>query len=173
YRQIGNRYYRLTLASDGSFCELTPSDLQLATVLVDYSHVKLEAVGKEVGYWEASTEDGRLQMPADEYSVISYTFGMRNDKGEQWAVSVTPMDPVALKVAAGENRFPLPKQLSATLDFGTRQGDTLNVALMLYAGSRVHQVSSVERNGELPPPPSLRIVDRNGKTVKVEKFHYG
>jgi len=28
-------------------------------------------------------------------------------------------------------------------------------------------------NGELPPPPTLRIVDRNGKTVKVEKFHYG
>ncbi|MCS6830231.1 MAG: hypothetical protein NZ749_06255 [bacterium] len=173
YYQVGNRYYRLTFASDGSACEFTPSELQLATVEVEYPQVQLTAIGKEVGYWEASTENGRLQLPADEYSVVSYTFGTRDSKGDQWQATVSLADPVPLKVSAGENRFPLPKELTAALAFGSRQGDTLDVSLVLYAGGRLQQVTLLERNGNLPPPPTLRIIDRNGKTIQVEKFHYG
>ncbi|MGC8783121.1 MAG: hypothetical protein ACP5RN_01860 [Armatimonadota bacterium] len=173
YHKLGDRTYRLTFAPDGSVCELQPSEIGTSTVLVDYPQVHLTAVGKEVGYWEASTTDGRLQLPADEYSVLAYRFGTRDSKGNQWQVEITPMDPLSLKVSAGENTFPLPKQLTATLGFGSRQGDTLNISLVLYAGSRAQQVSSLAKNGDLPPPPTLRVVDRNGKTVKVEKFHYG
>lgn len=173
YYQVGDRYYRLTFASDGSSCTFTPSELQMATVEVEYPQVRLTAIGKEVGYWEASTEEGRLQLPVDEYSVIAYSFGKRDRQGVSWLVSVSPMDPLPLKVGAGENRFPLPKELNATLAFSSRQGDTLQVALVLHVGGRTQQVTSVERNGDLPPPPTLRIVDRNGKTIRVEKFHYG
>ncbi len=173
YRKLGDRNYRLTFASDGSVCEFQPSEIGTSTVIVDYPQVHLTAVGKEVGYWEASTTDGRLQLPTDEYSVLAYRFGTRDSKGNQWQVEITPMEPLSLKVGAGENTFPLPKQLTATLGFGTRQGDTLNISLVLYAGSRTQQVSSLAKNDDLPPPPTLRIVDRNGKTVKAEKFHYG
>ncbi|GBC95016.1 hypothetical protein HRbin16_00803 [bacterium HR16] len=173
YHKLGDRTYRLTFAPDGSACEFEPSEISTGTVLADYPQVHLTAVGKEVGYWEASTTDGRLQLPTDEYSVLAYRFGTRDSKGNQWQVEITPMDPLPLKVSAGENRFSLPKQLTATLGFGTRQGDTLNISLALYAGSRTQQVSSLAKNDNLPSPPTLRIVDRNGKTVKVETFHYG
>lgn len=173
YRKFGDRNYRLTFAADGSVCEFQPSEIGTSTVLVDYPQVHLTAVGKEVGYWETSTTDGRLQLPTDEYSVLVYRFGTRDSKGNQWQVEIKPMDPLFLKVDTGENTFSLPKQLTATLGFGTRQGDMLNISLVLYAGSRTQQVSSLARNDDLPPPPTLRIVDRNGKTVKVEKFHYG
>lgn len=173
YRLVDDRFYRLTIASDGSWCEWTPTEVQMATVTADYPLLRLVATGKEVGYWEASTEDGRLQMPADEYSVIGYTFGVRDSKGDLWQVTVSPMDPLPLKVGEGENRFPVPKELNATLGVGTRQGDMLNVSLVLSVGGRLQMVTSVQRNGRLPPEPRLRIVDRNGKTVKVEKFHYG
>lgn len=38
---------------------------------------------------------------------------------------------------------------------------------------RFQQVTALRRGGELPPPPSPRIVHRRGRTVRVEKFHYG
>ncbi len=173
YHRVSDRIYRVTFAPDGSECEFNPSEVDMVTLVVEYPQVQLTAVGKEVGYWEARTEDGHLQLPADEYSVVSYSFGVRDSQGNQWQVEVTPMDPLPLKVTAGENTFPLPKELTATLAFGSRQGDTLDISLVLHAGNRTQQVSSLEKNGDMPPPPTLRIVDRNGKTVKVEKFHYG
>lgn len=173
YRKLGDRNYRLTFAADGSACEFQPSEIGMGTVAVEYPQAHLIAIGKEVGYWEASTTDGRLQLPTDEYSVVAYRFGTRDGKGNQWQVGVTPMDPLPLKVTAGENRFSLPKQLTVALAFGTRQGDSLDISLVLYAAGRTQQVSSLEKNGDVPPPPTLRIVDRNGKIVRVEKFHYG
>jgi len=173
FYQLGGRTYRLTFASDGSTCEIQPTEIGTGTLVTEYPEVHLIAIGKQVGYWEASTTDGRLQLPADEYSVQTYRFGTRDSKGNLWRVEVTPMDPITVKVTDGENKFPLPKQLTASLGFGTRRGDTLEVALTLSTGNWLHRVTSLEMNGELPPPPTLRIVDRNGKTVKVEKFHYG
>jgi hypothetical protein len=173
FYQLGGRTYRLTFASDGSTCEFQPTEIGTGTLVTEYPEVHLIAIGKQVGYWEASTTDGRLQLPADEYSVQTYRFGTRDSKGNLWRVEITPMDPITVKVTDGENKFPLPKQLTASLGFGTRRGDTVEVALTLSAGNWLHRVTSLEMNGELPPPPTLRIVDRNGKTVKVEKFHYG
>ena len=173
FYQLGGRTYRLTFASDGSTCEIQPTEIGTGTLVTEYPELHLIAIGKQVGYWEASTTDGRLQLPADEYSVQTYRFGTRDSKGNLWRVEITPMDPITVKVTDGENKFPLPKQLRASLGFGTRRGDTLEVALTLSTGNWLHRVTSLEMNGELPPPPTLRIVDRNGKTVKVEKFHYG
>ncbi len=173
FYQIGGRTYRLTFASNGSTCEIQPTEIGTGTLVTEYPELHLIAIGKQVGYWEASTTDGRLQLPADEYSVQTYRFGTRDSKGNLWRVEITPMDPITLKVTADQTTFPLPKRLWASLGFGTRRGDTLEVGLTLSTGNWLHRVTSLEVNGELPPPPTLRIVDRNGKTVKVEKFHYG
>lgn len=173
YHRIGDRWYRMKVAPDGSECELQPSQLSMGTVVADYPHVQLHAIGKEVGYWEARTEAGRLQMPIDEYSVVSYAFGARDSQGNQWEVRISPMDALPLKVKGGEGRLLLPTDLTATLAFGSRQGDTLNVSLVLHAGGTTSRVSSLRRNGQFPPPPTLRVIDRNGKTVKLEKFEYG
>lgn len=174
--RVGDRYYRLKIAPDGSVCELHPADLQMATVQVSPAKVKLTLVGKQVGFWEAETTDGILQLPADEYSVQEYTVTVTDSQHRTWQVQVAASEGMKLKAdASAQATLRLPDSLVATLASGTRvQKDTLDVSLVLYpAGQRLQRVVNVSVNGELPPPPTLRIVDRNGRTVRVEKFHYG
>ncbi|MER3472664.1 MAG: hypothetical protein C4335_01225 [Armatimonadota bacterium] len=173
---VGDRYYRLKVAPDGSVCELHPSEITMATVKTNYTHVRLTLMGKTVGFWEAQTSDGVLQLPADEYTVSEYSVLVKDAKGVEWDLQVSTRDEMALKVGGSkEASLSLPDGLVASLSFGSRvKRDTLDIALVLQpVGQRFQQVTALRRGGELPSPPSLRIVDRRGRTVRVEKFHYG
>lgn len=174
--RAGDRYYRLKVLPDGSVCELRPSDLTIATVKINYPNVNLTLIGKEVGFWEARTTNGVLQLPADEYTITEYSILTKDAQGVEWDMRVAIGGEMKLRVnSLAEASLRLPDNLVASLGVGSRvKQDTLDISLVLQpAGQRFHQVTGISRNGDLPPPPTLRIVDRTGRTIKVEKFHYG
>lgn len=174
--RAGDRYYRLKVYPDGSVCELRPSDLTIATVKTNYPSMKLTLIGKEVGFWEAEATEGTLQLPADEYTVSAYSVLTKDAQGTLWGLEVHTREEMKLKLSGSTETFlHLPDSLVVSLGVGSRvKQDTLDISLVLQpAGQRFHQVTGLSRNGDLPPPPTLRIVDKTGRTVKVEKFHYG
>ncbi|MEJ5252932.1 MAG: hypothetical protein HPY54_15380 [Chthonomonadetes bacterium] len=174
--QVGDRYYRLRIAPDGSVCELHPTDIQIATVQVSPANVKLTLIGKKVGFWEAETTSGTLQLPADDYNVQEYTVTTIDSLRRTWQLQVAGSEGLKIKAdGSTEATLRLPESLVATLAYGSRvRKEALDIALVLFpAGQHFQRVVGINVNGDLPPPPTLRIVDRNGRTVRVEKFHYG
>jgi hypothetical protein len=86
YQEYGDTLYRVKIARDGAFVELTPaSDVAWGIVNVPLSITKF-TVGGLNGMYEKTPKEGRVRLPEGTYRVNEWQID-RKDKGQNWTLS--------------------------------------------------------------------------------------
>ncbi len=166
--------YRLDVEPDGSFAHFSPTDLSSGTLAVKEGEASFYLEGNEVGKWNARGDEKGVPQPADRYKIRSYTwtFTQNNEKWELYAYFEKELP--ALEITKDEvTTWALEKRLTATLEISSLTSpDSYDVSLLLKTPDG-GTVGNLTKNGERPPAPKLKVLDKKGRVLLTETFHYG
>jgi hypothetical protein len=174
YVQVGDRYWRLEVAPDGSSVSVEPLAQPLGTLRAGAADFTLLLNGDE-GVLRVRSTAGTARVPAGKYRLGQCTYRLTEKTGESWqfAAQVRGGGPVVEVPAGGQAaiRFGPPLVPRVTVTPAGRGELRLSLELRGAGGEVYHGVH--RGNAERPPVPRARIVDANNRELAVLDFHYG
>lgn len=171
--RVGDKYYRLDVAADGSQVELAEAKPERGTLDLGAKDVQLVALS-DFGIQRIKTTDGKANLPAGKYMAFVLFLAGADADGTKWTLQGTPSRELqqfeiqpgkTLQVQAGP-----PLALKTAV---TQQERTVSISLVL-AGKGTEQYSpGAMKDGKRPPPPKFEILDEAGKVLQTGNFEYG
>jgi len=101
YVLVDGKYYSMETAPDGATVKFTPAKVSTGTIRPGEGVTSLK-VGGPAGTFEIDVRDGVVEVPEDEYVVLSYSITRKDAKGNTWCVrEANPFKDKPLAVRAG------------------------------------------------------------------------
>jgi hypothetical protein len=172
--QGGTREYALLrVRSDGSSFQLTPDPAPKVTLRSDYPRFTVQLASRE-GMLYLRGERGSASVPEGEYRIAGWQVEQRAPDGSQWQVRGGEVSAGGRRlVVRGDTQLPrLAAPLVARLNVQPAAGREFEFELGFTTASG-ETIESVQRNGQPPAAPRLKILDARGKVVASVPFHYG
>lgn len=171
YLDYGDVLYRVQIARDGAFVELTAApDVAFGVVTVPGTLTKFSAGGVN-GMFEKTPTDGQVRLPEGTYRVYSWEIG-RKDKGVNWVLSGSGFP--------RETAFQVRADATAAMDVGEPVFSRLSVSQREGAYSvnqelrgKMGEQISLLRNGSRPSAPKVNIRSKTGEYDRTFSLEYG
>lgn len=172
YLELDKKLYRLNIARDGAFVELTDaSDVAYGTVTMPETITSL-TVGGLNGMFERTVKDGKVTLPEGRYHVSSWNIARKDDKGVEWQLSGSGF--------SQKKNFDVTKDAAANLDIGEPILSKLearlqngiysfNQSLIGKSGERI----SLTKAGRRSPAPKVHVRNKTGKYDRTFSLEYG
>lgn len=172
YLEVDNSLYRLSIAKDGAFVELTPAaDVAYGTVTMPESITAFSAGGMN-GMFERTVKDGKVTLPLGQYRVYSWQIARKDDNGTEWTLSGSGFPQ--------KENFTVAKDADAAVDIGEpvfsklqatdRDGmHYFNQQLVGKSGERI----SLTKAGSQPEAPRVHIRNKTGEYDRTFALEYG
>lgn len=101
YVLVNGKYHTMDIAPDGATVKFTAAKVPTGTIRPGEGVTSLK-VGGPAGTFEIDVRDGVVEVPEDEYVVLSYSIARKDDKGNTWcAQEANPFKETPLAVRAG------------------------------------------------------------------------
>ncbi len=184
YVMCGERYwrdgkwFRLSFSTDGTEVTFAPGDFELATLITGHDKFWVQISSRSnTGAVAIETTGGRVDVPADDYSLYLAWIEATDEQGNTWkAQAVTGGPYPKFEVKAGqENHFAFGPPFSVTLKPSPsgpyRAGQVISFQAALASADGKTYVFS--RNGQRMPAPKMVIRDESGKEIGSYSFRYG
>lgn len=171
---VGDAYYAVQLAADGSRIEFTATKPQFGTLDVQCADLHL-LLHSEMGTHVLSG-GGSWPLPAGTYALADMRLRRTDADGTQWVYEGAAWN--AGKLARFEIRAGKTTTITAgpplTLDTSVEwRGDTAAIGLTVVGRAGEQYVGGVSKNGTALGAPKATIVDRSGKELASGAFEYG
>jgi hypothetical protein len=171
YLEYGDTLYRVKIARDGAFVELTPaSDVAWGIVNVPLSITKF-TVGGLNGMYEKTPKEGRVRLPEGTYRVNEWQID-RKDKGQNWTLSGSGFP--------RQTAFNVSSDTPVTMDVGEPVFSQLSVnesqgvfAVNQQLRGKQGESISLLRNGSRPAAPKVNIRSKTGEYDRTFSLEYG
>lgn len=171
YIEVDDKLYRPEIARDGAFIILTEAaDVPYSTVRMA-DNITTLAAGGENGLFVRKPENGAVKLPVGDYRIDYWSIVKNDDKGSRWelrgrysgggAFTVTQDKDIDLSI--GE-----PIYSQATIQL-SGSSFLFGQSLQGRQGERIELL----RNGSQPPPPKLRIRNKDATYDRALSFEYG
>ncbi|MBN1916867.1 MAG: hypothetical protein JW889_03070 [Verrucomicrobia bacterium] len=171
---VGGVYYTAQLAPDGLRIEFAKTDPKLGTLDVQCPDLQLtlqSAMGRRTlrcgGSWP---------LPEGTYVLKDMSLQRKEENGSSWSLMGYAWQAGNLAqftIRAGETTT-IPAGPPLTLDTSVDWGDdTASANLTVVGRAGEHYSAGVYGVGRQQPPPTLKVVDRAGKTLASGTFAYG
>ncbi len=172
FLELEGKLYRLNVAQDGAFMELTPApDVAYGTVTVPESITSF-AVGGMNGMFERTVENGKVTLPVGQYRVYSWEIARKDKKGVQWKLQGSGFPQ--------KSAFKVEKDVAGNLDIGEpifskldasfrRDAYYFNQKLIGKSGERI----SLTKAGRRVEPPKVHIRNKTGEYDRTFALEYG
>jgi hypothetical protein len=175
YLDIGDAFYKLEVAADGSSVRLEPVQIPLGVVRSDIAEFVALVVNDE-GAIQIRSKNGTAKLPAGTYHLSHCSYEMKDKSGKVWKFSGRMDDRTRPAIRVTERQATLipfgpplvPKVLATTVSKGNV---TLNLSLR-GAGGEVYDNVTMDQ-WQRPPVPKARITDSSGRELALLDFHYG
>jgi hypothetical protein len=171
------KWYHLSISADGTEVFFSPGDFELGTVVTGWEKFGLLILSRsKEGFFEVQSTGGRVQVPADGYTVHGCWIERADKDGSTWRAQGGGDPYPALEVAAGREvqylcGAPFTAALVATPAGPYRAGMTISFeAKCLGAEGSNYQFT---RNGQQQPAPKMTLHDESGKQIGSYAFQYG
>ncbi len=174
YIPLKGTVYQMEVEPDGSAVHFTPTELPLGTLVVKEGEGSFFLYGEKLGEWNARGNEKGIPQPADQYKIRSYRWAFTHHN-ERWELFVYfEKEGPALEISKdGVTTWTFEKRLIASLGIPAQaSSNSYEVSLILKTPDG-GTVGFLTKNGQRPPEPKLKILDKNGKVLLTEKFHYG
>ncbi len=172
YLEVDDKLYRLGVAKDGAFLELTPApDVAYGTVTMPETITSFAAYG-ENGLYERNVENGKVTLPEGQYRVYNWEIRRKDDKGVEWTLSGSGFrDNTAFSVAKDTPvRVDIGEPVFSQLEVGFRNNMlSFNQGLVGKSGERI----SLRRANRQPPAPRIQIRNKTGEYDRTFALEYG
>ena len=169
---VEGKWYDITLGADGRKIEVAAFTGQLGKVKLGGDWT-CRLTGKK--YLVAISGDKKLaDLPVDEYTVDNAAaFSAADADGKKTKVTLYPTKPRKLIVSADkEAELTLGAPLLAKTQ-AQAAGRNVMLSMSLADSSGMRVVSIAQANGKMPDPPSVQVVDADGKMVYKTSLSYG
>lgn len=172
FLEVDNSLYRLSIAKDGAFLELTSaSDVAYGTVTMPESITSFSAGGMN-GMFERTVENGKVTLPLGQYRIYAWEIARKDDKNVVWVLSgsgfpqgqsFTVAEDAAVMMDIGEPVY-------STLQASNRNGMyAFNQGLVGKSGERI----SLTRAGRQAEAPRIRVRNKTGEYDRTFALEYG
>lgn len=111
---------------------------------------------------------GSSSTPSRQQSGLS-SLSMTDDNGDKWVLAVTKGQSLSSLKDNGAKTGP-PLLLKTNVQ---TSGRDVSIGLIIEGQAGEKYAGGAEKNGQLQPPPALKIVDDTGKTLATGAFKYG
>jgi len=178
--QMGNTYYAIDIAPDGTSLTLTRTQPEFGTLVIEPNDT---TVGLKL--WSDASDQylpGRQwQLPAGKYQAIHATMEKKDASGDVWWFSSSLSSAFTrlgalefFAIRPGETttiRIGPPFAVKAEVQKMSTGMVSIDSILVGCAGEQYQ--TGFQRNGRRAPAPSLQIVDEKGTVLVADKFQYG
>jgi len=173
YVLVGDRFWQMDVAPDGSSVTVAPLDKPLGTIRANVTHYALLLRGNQ-GVLRLRSRDGTARLPAGKYQLLQCVYRLTDPAGRSWGFSASAQEGVSVVVVAGkEVRLPFGPPFVAKVDFAPPEKGRLTLNLTLSgAGGESYSFAFVG-DREKPPFPKAHILDANGLELALLDFHFG
>ena len=174
YLLVGERYWHLDVAPDGSSVTVEPLDKPLGLLEADVSDFSIFLNGEE-GVVRVRGRGGRARVPAGKYRLVQCSFRLQDRAGRCWAFAARYGADEFVEVrAGGAAHLRLGPPLVPAVEVGPLLKGKVNFTLGLRgAGGEVYTEVRFDAN-ERPAAPRARVLDAaTGRELALLDFHYG
>jgi hypothetical protein len=179
--RVGDTYYALALAQDGTSLMLSKTQPQLGALVIEPNDTTAE-----LKLWSDAADQclrGRQwQLPAGKYLGTHAAFKKKDAAGNVWSFACDlnggpahyPLGPLKFfAIAPGQpTRLRVGPPFVVTTEV-RKIGTELSIQLVLIGCGGERYQASVQRNGQRVPEPAFKIVDEEGTVLVADKFQYG
>ncbi|MHC4713972.1 MAG: hypothetical protein ACYTAN_11995 [Planctomycetota bacterium] len=172
YVRISEDYYHPSPARDGAFIVLARAEnVPLGTIKMSADVGEL-GIGGENGLLTLKVSGGAVTAPAGKWRISHWQMSRKDDQGAKWTMKGSGYGDGGLFDVAegGEVTLDVGEPIVAALSV-SKDGSVCNFRETLKG----HQGESVslEKNGQRPPAPRLRITNEDGAYNRLYSFEYG
>lgn len=172
YLERGDSLYRLSIAKDGAFVELTPApDVAYGTVTMPDTITSFSAGGMN-GMFGRTVTNGKITLPEGEYRIYSWQIDRTDDKGVKWALSGRGFP--------RETQFTVAEATPANMDIGEPVFSRLEATFrnnMHYFNQELVGKSgesiSISRADRQMPAPRIHLRNKTGEYDRTFALEYG
>jgi hypothetical protein len=172
---VGNAYYRVQVAPDGSSIALTDAKPDFSTLDTGCADLSLTLVG-EYGFRRLSGSGGKWQVPAGWHAATDATLNRTDAAGTLWSLHgvsswgrLTRFDTRAGQVLSLRAGPPLSVKVHPS---GLQPNGMIHFALALV-GQAGENYNAAPKRGGVPQPPRFRVFDEAGRAIGSGVFNPG
>jgi hypothetical protein len=181
--KVGDVYYAIDFAPDGSSLVLSKTEPQFGTLVMEPNDV-----AAELRLWSDAADqhlpyNHQWQLPPGKYAAIHAVLTARDRSGGIWMFP--PFVPVFAADRLGPlDFFTIEPGVTTSIRVGPpfavkaevetqRNGRTVEINPVLVGCAGEEYSAAFLRNGERPSPPGFKIVDEKGTVLIADNFEYG
>jgi hypothetical protein len=173
YVLVGDRYWQMDVAPDGSSVTVEPLDKPLGTLRADVADYAMLLSGEE-GVLRVRSRDGTARVPAGKYQLLQCNYRLTDQTGKRWGFSASTTEGVTVEVPAqGTAKLPFGPPFVPKIDVAPPEKGQLTLNLKLLGAGGESYSFAYFGDREKPPVPKARIVDAGGRELAVLDFHFG
>jgi hypothetical protein len=173
YVLVGDRFWQMDVAPDGSSVTVAPLDKPLGTIRADVTDYALLLSGEQ-GVLRLRSRDGTARLPAGKYQLLQCSYRLCDPAGRSWGFSASARDGVTVEVLAGkEARLDFGPPFVTRVDLTTADQGKLTLNLTVSgAGGELYSFAFFG-DREKPPVPRARILDAEARELALLDFRFG
>jgi hypothetical protein len=172
-----DRWYTITTNADGTAVAFAPGEFKFGTLTAGEKDFAVQLISRTgEGLFTAGGQDGRIQVPADDYEIYRCWCNRRDAAGARWVADGSRSPSVQISVREGEEtRLTMGQPFAASLVAQTkgpyRAGQQITFeAKLTGADGKDYQFL---RDKERQPAPRMVIRDESGRQLGTCAFQYG
>jgi hypothetical protein len=169
---VGDRYWRVDVAPDGSSLVVAPLNKPLGTIRATPADCTL-LLNDEESLFRVQSAKGVARVPVGKYRLSECHYRLSDSTGRSWRFSSLTDSGAVLEVPAnGEAKISLGPPLVPKVAVTVPEEGNLALTMGL-TGTGGEIVNAVHLVSGKPPRPQARIRDANGRELGVVDFHFG
>lgn len=173
YVLVGDRYWQVHVAADGSAITLAPITKPLGTIRSEVSDFALLLRGDE-GDIRVRGSGGVARLPAGKYTLVRCQFAINDSAGRRWVFSGSGENGITLDIPDDNPvHLTLGPPLTPKVEVTRIDKDKIALTLSLH-GAGGESYNEIFYNDQAKPPvPKVRLHDSSGRELGQMDFHYG
>jgi hypothetical protein len=173
YVLVGDRFWQMDVAPDGSSVTVEPLDKPLGTLRAGVTDYALLLSGEQ-GVLRLRSRDGTARLPAGTYQLLQCSYRLTDPAGKPWGFSASANAGVTVEVLAQkEVMLPFGPPFVTKVDFAAPEKGQLTLNLTLTGTGGESYSFAYVGDREKPPVPRARILDATGRELALLDFHFG
>ncbi len=180
--KVGDAYYAIDIASDGSSLALSRTEPQFGTLAVEANDAAVELRLWSDAADQHLLQDRQWQLPPGKYTAIYAVLTTKDASGNIWAFSsfspgfaaacMGPLDLFTIEPGKTTSiRVGPPFVVKANIRTWSGS-DKVAISPVLVGCAGEEYSAAFQRDGARPPPPTVRIVDEKGTVLVSGKCGY-
>ena len=180
--RLGNEYYSVEPAGDGSSIRLSKAAVETGTLAVSFPDADLVVRAQTPGLapdagpvQRLSDCEGKWKLQAGKYTTLAIRLRRKDADGNEWELSSSYPEGEA-------KQFEIRKDQTTTIKLGPPlelaagariMNDTAYLGLTVLGQGKEDYRAGAVKNGKTEDAPSFSILDESGKVLVADKFTYG